>query len=294
MMSRTFRIVCISALLVISSPVFAATDLRPLIEQRRLARLHLLQTISAPVPSPLQAPASIPGPGEEQQRIAAVRQAENAVVSVIISKNLPVIEKYYENVNFGNGFTFQVPRYRQNGTAEQQVGAGTAFFVSSDGVLMTNNHVVSDSAADYTVLLNDGSKLSARVLSTDPAKDIALLKVDQTDTPFLSLADSDTLDLGQTAIAIGNALGEFRNTVSVGVVSGLQRSVTASVNTGSGSETISNLIQTDAAINLGNSGGPLLDSSGNVIGMNTATATQGESIGFAIPSNDLRSMLENQ
>jgi len=218
---------------------------------------------------------------------SVVQKADPAVVSVIISKDLPVMQQYYQNVPFGNSpFSIQIPQQRQNGTQQQEIGGGTAFFVSSDGLLMTNKHVVSDTSADYTVLLNNGTKLKATVVARDAANDIALLKVDGSNYPYLKLASSAPL-LGQSVIAIGNALGEFRNTVSVGVVSGLQRNITAGDPYAGDTEELSSIIQTDAAINEGNSGGPLLDLNGDVVGMNSAVATDAQNIGFAIPDTDL-------
>lgn len=226
---------------------------------------------------------------EESDLVQMVKRAEPAVVSVVISKNVPKLEQQYENIPFHN-FSIRVPRYVQNGTQTEQVGGGTAFFVSDTGLLMTNNHVVADTTADYTVLLNDGRQMKARILRRDATADIALLQVDGHGLPYLSLSRSDTLNLAQTAVAIGNSLGEFRNTVSVGIVSGLSRSITASTVNG-GSEQLDQVIQTDAAINEGNSGGPLLDSSGNVIGMNTAIASGAQNIGFAIQASQLRKVL---
>jgi serine protease Do len=157
---------------------------------------------------------------------------------------------------------------------------------------VTNKHVVADTAADYTVFMNDGSKVVAKVIGRDPVEDIAILKVDRANLPTLGLADSDQIKIGQSAIAIGNALGEFRNTVSVGVISGLQRSITAS-GPGIGTEDLSELIQTDAAINPGNSGGPLLNLRGEVIGMNTAIVQGASNIGFAIPINKAKKDIES-
>ena len=145
--------------------------------------------------------------------------------------------------------------------------------------------MVSDTQASYTVITNDGKKYDAKVLARDPSQDFAVVKINATGLPTVTLGDSDGLDLGQTAIAIGNALGQFSNTVSVGVVSGLERTVTASDESGGGEETIQGVIQTDAAINPGNSGGPLLNLQGQVIGINTAVASGAQSIGFAIPIN---------
>ena len=243
---------------------------------------------------------------EESAIIEAVDEADAAVVSVIITKDLPVLERYYErdaspfddfglffDGEFGSPFEFRVPRERQIGTEKREVGGGTAFFISEDGLLLTNRHVVLDEEAEYTVLLNDGTKLPVAVVARDPANDIAILKAQKDDGEFPSLRLSRaSLRLGQTVIAIGNSLGEFRNTVSVGVVSGLKRQLTA--RSGAGElEHLESIIQTDAAINQGNSGGPLLNTNGEVIGMNTAVAQGAQNIGFAIPSTDLSMALES-
>jgi len=229
---------------------------------------------------------------EESPIIQAVERTEPAVVSVIISKDLPVLERVYETVPFGDS-GLRIPSIRQRGTEVRQVGGGTAFFVTEDGLMLTNKHVVSDPAAVYTVLLNDGKRLNATVVARDFLTDIALLKVEGSGFPALSLSSSDEPTLGQSVIAIGNALAEFRNTVSVGVVSGLQRTITAGNPAQGTVERLSRIIQTDAAINEGNSGGPLLNLQGEVIGMNTAVATQGQNIGFAIPVMDMRRVVES-
>ncbi|MEK7147011.1 MAG: trypsin-like peptidase domain-containing protein [Patescibacteria group bacterium] len=232
----------------------------------------------------------------EQAVIQAVEKASPAVVSIIISKDLPVIEQCPYNP-FGDlppefspffdlgPFQFNQPCAKGK-TKRQEVGGGSGFIVSADGLIVTNKHVVADEAADYTVLTNDGKKYDAKVLARDPSLDLAVLKIKTNNLPVVVLGNSDAVKLGQTAIAIGNALGEFRNTVSVGVISGLARTVTASG--GGMSETIEGVIQTDAAINPGNSGGPILNLRGEVIGINTAVAFGAENIGFAIPINQAK------
>jgi len=240
---------------------------------------------------------------QEEAIIRAVENVSPAVVSVVITKDVPIIEQYFVNP-FGEEwpFEFQIPQYRQQGTEKQEVGGGTGFIVSEDGMILTNKHVVLDTEADYTVFTNDGKKYPAKVLARDPAQDLAVIKIDQEKIvneqgsfilksfPTVKLGDSDKLQMGQTVIAIGNALGEFRNTVSAGVVSGLGRTITAS---GGGLvETIEDVIQTDAAINKGNSGGPLLNLTGEVIGINTAMVQEAQSIGFAIPINKAKKDIE--
>jgi len=239
----------------------------------------------------------LPQTSQEEAIIKTVNEASKAVVSIIITKDLPVFEQYFYSPFeefkefFGEPFfEFQIPQYRQKGTEKKEIGGGTGFFVSSDGLLLTNAHVVSDKEAEYTVLTNDGKKYSAKVLARDTVRDLAVIKVGGGPFSILKLGDSDKLQIGQTVIAIGNALGEFRNTVSVGVISGLSRTVTASG--GGTSETLENVIQTDAAINQGNSGGPLLNLKGEVIGINFAMAQSAENIGFAIPVNVAKKDIE--
>lgn len=231
--------------------------------------------------------------------VDAVKKTNPAVVSINISKEVPKYEVYSDSDTgqnpFGNlfpGFVVpSIPQYRQNGTEKKSIGGGSGFFVSSDGLIVTNRHVVEDTTAIYTVFTNDGRKHDATVVARDPVLDIALIKITGNGYPTLTLGNSDSLLVGQTVIAIGNALAEFKNTVSVGVVSGLSRSVTAG---GAGkSELLDHVIQTDAAINPGNSGGPLLDLSGRVIGVNVAVVTGSQGIGFALPINSIKTVIES-
>ncbi len=236
----------------------------------------------------------VPQTTQEEKIIKAVQNVSPAVVSIVITKDVPVLEQYFVNP-FGEGSPIQlkVPQYRQQGTEKKEVGGGSGFIVAADGLVVTNKHVALDAQADYTVFTNDGKSYPAKVLARDPVQDLAILKIENLEAkfPVVNLGDSDALQIGQTVIAIGNALGEFRNTVSTGVVSGLGRTITAS---GSGSfvETIEDVIQTDAAINQGNSGGPLLNLAGQVIGMDTATVSGAQSIGFAIPINKIKRSID--
>lgn len=250
-----------------------------------------------------RAPEVLPAPPKEEKYVSdisyeqaiinTVASASPSVVSIVISKNVPVYEQQFINP-FGDlpGVNIQIPQNVQKGTKYQEVGAGSGFIVSEDGLIVTNKHVVIDKKADYTVITTDGKKYPAKVLAIDPVEDLAIIKIEKAlaltqearKFPAIKLGNSDGIVIGQGAIAIGNSLGEFKNTVSVGVVSGLERTVSATGGDGF-SETLEGVIQTDAAINPGNSGGPLLNLKGEVIGVNTAMASAAQTIGFAIPIN---------
>lgn len=167
---------------------------------------------------------------------------------------------------------------------------GTGFIVSSDGLIITNKHVVNTDGS-YKVITKDGKEYEVREISRDPSNDIAILKIDASGLPAVELGDSSNLKVGQFVIAIGTALGEFRHTVTTGVISGLGRGITAGSVFEGYVERLDDVIQTDAAINPGNSGGPLLNSRGEVIGINVAVASGAENIGFAIPVNVVKEAL---
>ena len=229
-----------------------------------------------------------------------VSRVSPAVVSVIATKDVPVYEQYYASPipqdpllqQMFSEFNIQTPQLRQNGTEKRQISAGSGFIVSLDGFVVTNRHVVEDKDAEYTVIMSDGKKMPATVLARDQLLDFSVLKIEGKNFSFIPLGDSDIIKLGQTAIAIGNALGEFDNSVSTGVISGLKRTLIAS-GAQSGPEELSGVIQTDAAINPGNSGGPLLNLRGEVIGLNTAIAEGAQNIGFAIPVNHIKRNLNS-
>lgn len=238
---------------------------------------------------------------EEPQVIAVVKKASPAVVSIVATQDLQVIEGGSYNPFCSDPFFQQFfggqcqgsntpPQIRHE---KQQVAAGTGFLVRADGLILTNRHVVDigGSQTDFTVITNDNKKYPAKVLFKDPDNDLALVKIQGVGFPTLSLGDSSLLQTGQTVIAIGNALGQFSNTVSRGVISGLARSITASSG-GSTTEKLSQVIQTDAAINHGNSGGPLLNLRGEVIGVNSAIAEGAQNIGFAIPINQAKAVIK--
>jgi serine protease Do len=243
----------------------------------------------------------IPSDPTDAVLVGIVDRSSSSVVSVVVTKEVAQMRGGFGSLPFSFGpFGFGIGGNGNSGRAEgepgeaqkQKIGSGTGFFVSSDGLVVTNKHVVSDQTADYTVVLSGGKEYPAKVLAISPNQDIAVLKIDGSDFPSLPLGDSDSLRVGQTAIAIGNPLGEFPNSVSRGIISGLNRNVTAGSALGD-AETLSDIIQTDAAINPGNSGGPLLDLSGNVIGINVAVAQGAENIGFAIPIDQVKRIIED-
>ncbi|KKT77541.1 MAG: Trypsin domain protein [Candidatus Giovannonibacteria bacterium GW2011_GWC2_44_8] len=249
-----------------------------------------IQTIQRVIEKSANSPPAADSPAVSDQDNNIVRIVENvspAVVSIVAAKDVSVIENYYLTP-FGDILA-------DYGIQRRQVGAGSGFFVSGDGMIVTNKHVVQDQSASYTIILKSGKNVGAKVLALDPIKDIAVLKVEDLPAggyPFIHLGDSSGLKVGQTVIAIGNALGEFQNTVSVGVISGLSRTITASGGF-SGPEVLAQAIQTDAAINPGNSGGPLLDLSGRAIGINSAVAQGAENIGFAMPIDSVKKAIED-
>jgi len=203
---------------------------------------------------------------------------QESVITKIVSDSLPSV------VTIGINITKKI---------EQNIGSG--FIISQDGLIITNKHVVSDTQAAYKVVTNDNKKYDVQKIYRDPLNDLSILKINPPigGFKFLRLGDSSKIKLGQMAIAIGTPLGEFRNTITSGIVSGLGRGITAGSPYEGYVERLDNVIQTDAAISPGNSGGPLLNSSGEVVGINTAIAQEGQNIGFAIPSNVIRDLITN-
>lgn len=230
-------------------------------------------------------PSTSPLPKIINQETQTVVKDENAVIETI-EKASPSVVAIGVSRRVVNPFDpFSLPR-REDSTI------GTGFVVSKDkGIIVTNKHVVLSSDR-YTVVTKDGQKLEVKKIYRDPVLDLAIVQTERIDIPTLELGDSSKIKVGQTVIAIGNALGKFTNTVTTGVVSGLGRAVVAEDPFGGLSERLDNLIQTDAAINPGNSGGPLLNISGQVIGVNVATTEGAQNIGFAIPINSVKQIIE--
>ncbi len=234
---------------------------------------------------------------EQSATIAAVKKVSPAVVSIIISKDL---SKYYNHTGpnifpFDDFFEFGFPEFYspQQKKGKQEIGVGTGFIVDGEkGLIITNKHVVADEDAEYSVITNDGQRYdNVEVLARDAINDLAIIKIKAKGLPQVELGDSDSLEIGQTVIAIGFALGEYKNTVTKGVISGRGRTIVAG--DFRSSESLENVIQTDAAINPGNSGGPLLNLKGQVIGVNTAISREGQLIGFAIPANEAKFVYES-
>ncbi len=228
---------------------------------------------------------------EESMVIDVVKKVGPSVVT--IAEVSPQSTLPFEFGPFG---IFGVPLEEDGSQEPQNIGSG--FIVSKEGLIVTNKHVVSNATAKYQIISSNDKRYEVQKIYRDPFNDVAILKIDPSQnsgttlTP-LTLGDSANLQVGQFVIAIGTALGEFRNTVTTGVISGLGRGITAGDEFRSTSASLENVIQTDAAINPGNSGGPLLDSSGQVIGVNTAIARNGQNIGFALPINTIKDSLKN-
>lgn len=218
---------------------------------------------------------------DQEATIRAIKKVMPAVVNIIIYDQQETII-----VDLGTG-------ERKTEKEKAQKGSGTGFLISADGLILTNKHVVNagkEGTAEYKIILNSGKKYYAQLIGKDPINDLAVLKIFDKNLPFVELGDSDKLELGTTVVAIGNALGRYQNSVTKGIVSGLGRSLAASDQSGN-VQALDNAIQTDAEINLGNSGGPLIDLVGRVIGINVAIDESGRSIGFAIPVNDAKPVM---
>lgn len=223
---------------------------------------------------------------EQSNVIDVVKKVSPSVVTIGIKNSLVMEENPFSQF-------FNIPEDDQQKNDEQYIGTG--FVIKKTGVIVTNKHVVGTNH-QYLVVDEKGNKYDVDKIYRDPANDIAIISIKSAPNkglPEISLGTSSNLQVGQSVIAIGTALGEFRNTVTTGVVSGLGRGITAGSAFQRFTERLDNVIQTDAAINPGNSGGPLLNSSGQVIGVNTAVSGEGQNIGFAIPIDLVKESLDN-
>ncbi len=219
-------------------------------------------------------------PLQSEKRV--VTSEESAVIRVVEKASPAVVSIVAKQVGFDP----------LRGPTSDSRGIGTGFIVDANGIILTNDHVVEDTDISYTIVTKDKKTFPVKKIDRDSLNDLAILQVEAVGLPTVELGDSDNLQVGQTVVAIGNALGRFDNTVTVGVISGIGRGVTASDSFGIRSETLENVIQTDAALNPGNSGGPLLDLSARVIGINFAVTEGAQNIGFVIPINRAKVVLE--
>ncbi|OGZ45942.1 MAG: hypothetical protein A3J54_02980 [Candidatus Ryanbacteria bacterium RIFCSPHIGHO2_02_FULL_45_13b] len=234
----------------------------------------------------------------EEQIVRAVKKVMPAVVSITAAKDWEALQEAARKLApLGFSPTEEMPNMEGpvpegiplTDDGKVRLGGGSGFLVDNTGIILTNRHVVADPEAEYTVILNNELSFPLTVVANDPIHDVAILKI-KTEGRILpelpqsaTFAEEKQLELGQTVIAIGNALGEFKNSVSTGVISGLSRLISAITDMSGKQERLRGLIQTDAAINPGNSGGPLIDLDGNVIGINVAIVYGAQNIGFAIP-----------
>ena len=233
----------------------------------------------------------------EEQIIKAVDKVMPTVVSIMVGKDYEeLLRERPQELMVPHGDHIDAPPPEEalphTPGGKVRVGGGSGFIVDSSGLILTNKHVVHDAKAEYIVTTPTEDTYLAKVLARDPLNDVAILKIDAENLPVLPLGNSDKIHLGQTVLAVGTALGEFQNTVSAGIVSGLSRFITAMTDLEGHSERLRGLVQTDAAINPGNSGGPLVNLQGEVIGINSAVVFGAQNIGFAIPINKAHVDLE--
>jgi len=242
---------------------------------------------------------SLSGTEQKPQQEVKIVSEESTVINVV-EKSLPSVVTIGIKLTRQGQSRIQIDPFDpftpfketpgEEQTIEQNIGSG--FIVTKDGIIITNKHVVLETDATYKVLTNDQKEYAVTNIYRDPLNDLAILKIEAEGLTPLQLGDSSQLKLGQMAIAIGTPLGEFQNTITTGIVSGLGRGITAGSPYEGFVERLDSVIQTDAAISPGNSGGPLLNSQAQVIGVNTAVSSQGQNIGFAIPVNIVKELLE--
>lgn len=275
-----------------NSITIAGTTIGPIIPTKSIA----VATTGKPTQesTPTVATQTSPAKSEEDSVTEAVKRVTPSVVSIVVSKTISpqATGPLFPNDFFGFVLPQPTPPNPDQPSAKRQVGGGTGFVITADGLILTNKHVVSDADADYSVVFADGKTHEATVLARDAFADIAILKINAKNLPVVKLGNSDQAKIGSTVIAIGNTLSEYQNTVTKGVISGINRRVEAG-GARFGSEVIEGAIQTDAAINPGNSGGPLINLAGEVVGVNTAVSLQGQLIGFAIPINAVKPVIES-
>ncbi len=229
----------------------------------------------------------------QEKIIKTIGQTLPAVISIAASKGMEDVQQDLVKMGLDpNQFTERIEN-EMDEEGKVSISGGSGFIVSGDGIILTNKHVVADKSASYKVIMGK-EKYNVEIVGKDPLADIAILKLIDApkNLPSIPLGNSQNLKLGTCVVAIGNALGEFQNTVSTGIVSGLSRFLSAVTDIEGHQEKLRGLIQTDAAINPGNSGGPLINMEGEVIGINSAVVFGAQNIGFAIPINKAKKDLE--
>lgn len=280
--SRIILISTLSSLLVVGIAIGVMWHYRAGIAHSLLATVPPVPVINSPketvlLTAALPAIVSVKDTGTVTKPLVVTAPA--TIASAVAKVNQSVV-------------SIEVIRTQNN--ASQPIGGGSGFFISRGGLLLTNNHVIDFPGTTFTVVTTNGNQYPAVVVVKDAKLDIALLQVQalaSTIFPPVTFGDSNTLQLGQNVVAIGYALGELTNSISAGIISGLSRDITAGNAANGKTEDLNNLIQTDAAINPGNSGGPLLTLDGTVIGVNIATATGSQNIGFALPINEVKAFV---
>lgn len=292
--SLEIAFVLIAAVIVCRAPLASALETAPSalsVVQKKLAVIEkAIASLNARIARVELTMKRLPAATPFEDTVPAViAKAIPSVVSIIGERDIAEVEIVCTNERAGRlGFSIQIctPQPKKS-THVQKVAAGTGFLVTSDGKVITNKHVVADESIRYVAILSDGAKKPCTVLYRDPTDDIALLQIDGGPYDPIKLGNSNAIRLGERTVVIGNALGEFQNSISSGIISGLGRTIIALTGNG-GFEKLTNVIQTDAAINPGNSGGPLLDGAGEAIGVNVAMVAGSQNIGFAIPINRIR------
>lgn len=234
---------------------------------------------------------------EESTVIKAVEKAYPSVVTIVgksPESQKPLEPNSFMDLFFNNAHLTNLILnfiFHEANEDEKDISVGSGIIVSEDGLIVTNKHVVVEKATYYVMLADNNTRISVKAINKDPQRELAVISIDRKNLKAATLGNSDDVKLGQLAIAIGSVFGDLRNTVTVGHISGLNRDITVRDPMAGRFEHLDELIQTDAALNFGNSGGALVNSSGEVVGITTATSRQNENIGFAIPINEVKDML---
>lgn len=234
--------------------------------------------------------------------VRVVARVMPAVVSIAVTKRADAVASDLAKLTAHRGRkspgnAFAIPPEKIDARGMVQIGGGSGFIVDARGYVLTNKHVIAETDVHYAVTMSDGTSYPAETVARDPINDIAILQIEtpaaRAKLPVVPLGDSSTLKLGEPVLAFGNVLGILKNTVSKGIISGLSRAVTAQADPAAPPQEMRGLIQTDAAINVGNSGGPLVNLRGEAIGVNAAAIQGAENIGFAVPVNTARRDLDD-